>query len=475
MPSTEEIYWTGCVTILSIGGIALFICLSTFAYQQYQAKKHNKPKHHYILNASALMLIADVAMVVNFLPRDAYNLSIGHLDNSWWCEISAVVTISSFVGLSGGAVLIAHVTERTFALGVKANNKFSSQYLGIWTCTSWGIGITASLVFLFTNQIGPFKNIYCCTQNNGTPETSIPILFGFVASIASMSYIYSKAVWGVKSHVKAQDQIYEGKPGEKTTSVPTGVYTAPAVADLSVGGVCHKRNNSSQDDTNSNVVLNNTVDKMNIHEVDAFVHGDTTAQRGKVAQREAQRVAQRVALLSVDISGVGVGVGVSDHHENLKEKHSLPTFSNINNADDVAVHLKSVLENNDVELVDNQQQTDRGGAYLNGSTLEPPPSSPRRKISTGQQYVTSTSNQLVEAVSRKGKIMVMTFYCSWFLIAFDAFLALCGFNTNIWVAMIGAWMAKLQPLIDSCVLMTAMYKASRNRNIPDNKIINLTK
>jgi hypothetical protein len=58
------------------------------------------------------MVIPDLFMVFNFLPRDLYNLHIGKLEDGAWCKASAFVAITAIVALNFGAVIIAYCTLR---------------------------------------------------------------------------------------------------------------------------------------------------------------------------------------------------------------------------------------------------------------------------------------------------------------------------------------------------------------------------
>lgn len=51
-------------------------------------------------------------MVINFLPRDIYHLSAGHLDTGGFCQLSAFVTISAVTALNCGSVCISYATFR---------------------------------------------------------------------------------------------------------------------------------------------------------------------------------------------------------------------------------------------------------------------------------------------------------------------------------------------------------------------------
>ena len=190
-------HWLGCIVILCVGTIFLFYCLFLFLRYNHE--------HHVISFASGMMLLADISMVVNFLPRSAYNMYLGKLDSGAWCQWSAAWTIASFVALSGGAVLVAHITERTCSsILAKDTQRFDRKYCLLWTVACWALGAFVSSVFFATDQLGPFDGLYCCTKHNKTPETSIPILLGFLLSIALISSLYYKAVLNVEDHIIVQ-------------------------------------------------------------------------------------------------------------------------------------------------------------------------------------------------------------------------------------------------------------------------------
>ena len=142
-----------CTLILFIGLCSLSKCLWLF----FKAKSHPN-----ILYASALMLLGDVSMIANFLPRSIYNLTIGYLDTSSWCDVSAVWTIASFFALGGGSVLIAFVTERSVVFGAKSHKYLRKRFSHVWTLTCWSIGFFFGGLFYGLGEVGPFNGTFLC-------------------------------------------------------------------------------------------------------------------------------------------------------------------------------------------------------------------------------------------------------------------------------------------------------------------------
>jgi len=67
---------------------------------------------------------------------------------------------------------------------------------------------------------------------------------------------------------------------------------------------------------------------------------------------------------------------------------------------------------------------------------------------------TSASGSNAHAIMRRGIKMVVVFYVCWFLIVVDAAILCADGDLNIWVPVVGAWMAKLEPLLHTAL----MYK-----------------
>jgi hypothetical protein len=67
----SHIYFVGCIIILSVGGAVLSKVLYVFF--------GNYSKLNAVVKSYLSVILPDVLMVVNFLPRDIYNLHMGSL------------------------------------------------------------------------------------------------------------------------------------------------------------------------------------------------------------------------------------------------------------------------------------------------------------------------------------------------------------------------------------------------------------
>jgi hypothetical protein len=64
------------------------------------------------------------------------------------------------------------------------------------------------------------------------------------------------------------------------------------------------------------------------------------------------------------------------------------------------------------------------------------------------------------AVMKRGVEMVSIFYCCWFIIFVNSIIAYNGQTPNIWAGVVGAWMAKLNPVLH-CLMMVRNIRKSR--------------
>jgi hypothetical protein len=76
----------------------------------------NYKKLNSVVKSYLSVILPDVFMVINFLPRDMYNMHMGRLMPGGWCALSGFVAIVAITALNSGAVCIAFATYRSIPL-----------------------------------------------------------------------------------------------------------------------------------------------------------------------------------------------------------------------------------------------------------------------------------------------------------------------------------------------------------------------
>lgn len=108
--------------------------------------------HLKAVKAYISIIVPDIMMIANFLPKTIHALVVGRVNRGVWCQFSAFLAIVHIVALNFGTVIIASTTYR-----IVCGSKTCGRFIVIANVASWLIGIGIASVFLVHNQLGAFK------------------------------------------------------------------------------------------------------------------------------------------------------------------------------------------------------------------------------------------------------------------------------------------------------------------------------
>lgn len=164
-----NIYFIICIILLLIGS---FFTIKALIKYTIHFKKSN-----FLIRAFITPLIPDIVCIINFFLRDLYNLFIGRLDTSIWCEISATFSVAHFLSLFGGLFFIAFCTYK-MSLGKIVSNKIIIFY----NILIWLFGFVYAIYLQQLNILGEFKGLYCCIHEESLTHPSV-IFISYIAIV----------------------------------------------------------------------------------------------------------------------------------------------------------------------------------------------------------------------------------------------------------------------------------------------------
>eukprot|EP00808_Paulinella_micropora_P031439 g38234.t1 len=124
---------------------------------------------HILQLAMAWLLMADLAMMLNYIPHHISSLILDQMSDGLSCQISGYISLVCVVFSNLAATSVSLVTARSLNLQSSAFIKrFRDNYLK-WTVALWLPGVILASAFSATGKIGNYRGLYCCMKNNGDP------------------------------------------------------------------------------------------------------------------------------------------------------------------------------------------------------------------------------------------------------------------------------------------------------------------
>jgi hypothetical protein len=184
----QLVYWLGAIMLLTCGTALMSVALSFIRIAKDDA----------LYLAFIPIFLADVSLVLNFLPRDLRNIVVGELESSTgWCQFSAIWTITACIALNINTVAVAYYT-RELVFDRLERDKMKKQLIYI-TGAGWALGFTVAMVWWGQGEIGNFRGIYCCFEQVSSLNIALPFFICTTASLIAMIFLYRQAFVHVKA------------------------------------------------------------------------------------------------------------------------------------------------------------------------------------------------------------------------------------------------------------------------------------
>ena len=147
----DVVYSCGCIIILSIGGLLTLRVL--YLYFKFYTRLNS------ITKSFICILIPDACLVLNFLPRTIYTSRLDHIPMNGWCTFSAFLATVVMVALNFGTVCVSYTTWRLTCL-----KPVPDMVIWVWNVVSWVVGIILASLYMISDDLGPYKGLYCCIK-----------------------------------------------------------------------------------------------------------------------------------------------------------------------------------------------------------------------------------------------------------------------------------------------------------------------
>lgn len=195
---SATIYFGICIFLLLIGSILTIKALVKYI-------KYFK-ESNYLVRAFITPLVADIVCILNFLSRDIYNLYLGKLDTSIWCNISATLVVAHYLSLFGGFLFLAFSTYK-----MSIGEIISDKCIFIYNLVIWLFGLGYSIFLCKLNVLGGFDGLYCCILKDKLTHPSV-ILVTYIAIFIIMItigyYILAyKSIQKEKKFIRIRDRV----------------------------------------------------------------------------------------------------------------------------------------------------------------------------------------------------------------------------------------------------------------------------
>eukprot|EP00808_Paulinella_micropora_P001997 g4285.t1 len=145
---------------------------------------------HILQLAMAWLLMADLAMMLNYIPHHMSSLIQDQMSDGLSCQISGYISLVCVVFSNLAATSVSLVTARSLNLQSSAFNlQFRKNYLK-WTVAMWLPGVILASALSATGRIGNYRGLYCCMKNNGDPSLVWTGFLIFFICAATQCYQY---------------------------------------------------------------------------------------------------------------------------------------------------------------------------------------------------------------------------------------------------------------------------------------------
>jgi len=194
------IYFSVCIILLFIDSIFTIKALKKYI------KYFNES--NYLVRAFITPLVPDIVCILNFLSRDIYNLFLGKLDTSVWCDISATLAVAHFLSLFGGFLFLAFSTYK-----MSIGEIISDKLIFIYNLVFWLFGLGYGIYLNQLNVLGEFDGLYCCILKDKLTHPSV-ILVTYIAIfiiIITIGYyiLAYKSIQKEKKFIRIRDRVKE--------------------------------------------------------------------------------------------------------------------------------------------------------------------------------------------------------------------------------------------------------------------------
>lgn len=169
----DIIYSIGSIMILMVG--AYYVSKVLYVYTRNYFHLNS------ILKAFVCVIIPDVLMIVNFLPRTVHTAFQPSLQPGPWCTFSAFLATAVMIALNLGTVCIAFTTWR-----LTCCQPLSDRHISLLVLVTWFVGIFIAIAYWASGILGPYKGLYCCITDAAKAEGDVLVYAVFFITCASL-------------------------------------------------------------------------------------------------------------------------------------------------------------------------------------------------------------------------------------------------------------------------------------------------
>eukprot|EP00457_Paulinella_chromatophora_P002627 gb/GEZN01002632.1/.p1 GENE.gb/GEZN01002632.1/~~gb/GEZN01002632.1/.p1 ORF type:complete len:721 (+),score=40.43 gb/GEZN01002632.1/:182-2344(+) len=140
--------------------------------------------------AMAWLLMADLAMILNYTIHHTESIITGRFLGGVQCQISGFLSLVCVVFSNLSSSAIAVVTKRSLGLQARAfSEQFRQNYLWL-TLGMVTVGIVYATLLTSTGGVGNYRGLYCCMKDSGNAWLvwSGFFIFGTCAAVQARNY-----------------------------------------------------------------------------------------------------------------------------------------------------------------------------------------------------------------------------------------------------------------------------------------------
>eukprot|EP00475_Leptophrys_vorax_P017232 TRINITY_DN2385_c0_g1_i1.p1 TRINITY_DN2385_c0_g1~~TRINITY_DN2385_c0_g1_i1.p1 ORF type:complete len:292 (-),score=69.24 TRINITY_DN2385_c0_g1_i1:70-945(-) len=181
--STRRGYWVCAIIALLIGAVSYL-----YMFIKLQG---SKVKNGFMYYAFFPVFASDVLLIINFVPRDFYHLSVDKIETGGWCQVSAFLAVAGIVSLNVSMISISYMTRELVA--DRLNKDRSKSIMMKSMAVGWGLGIIFAAILAGAKQLGNFRDFYCCIPSPQNGSNIVPYSIITLVAFSSMIYFYRQA------------------------------------------------------------------------------------------------------------------------------------------------------------------------------------------------------------------------------------------------------------------------------------------
>eukprot|EP00457_Paulinella_chromatophora_P000639 gb/GEZN01000639.1/.p1 GENE.gb/GEZN01000639.1/~~gb/GEZN01000639.1/.p1 ORF type:complete len:1237 (+),score=203.61 gb/GEZN01000639.1/:86-3796(+) len=187
---------SGLDNLQRLGFSLSFMCMSFSLLRQVEVLSLQWQKRatlHTLQLGRAWILMADMALVLTYLPAYVVMLTLNTFPSGPWCQALAFVTVTAIIFNLLAFVLLSQLTYKLIVKPplhyMQAKALFRLNFF-LYFFALLAVSVLVTLAFFLSGQLGAYRGIYCMFKDPSNPSDFWPFIIIFVLSVGLQCFLY---------------------------------------------------------------------------------------------------------------------------------------------------------------------------------------------------------------------------------------------------------------------------------------------